>query len=89
MSKKKEKSLELVKEEEQKEEKAETQEVERKPSRKIVERVLSFDAYFVALMRKSGGKIQPHHKAPMKSYAKQHGKLEATEKEFDRLFRLY
>ena len=57
-------------------------------SRKPVERVLTFDAYFQILISRKG-KIQIHHKAPMRKFAIKHGTQEGTEKDFDRLFRLY
>ena len=66
--------------------------VEEKPvtltTRKIVERVISFDAYFQLMMKKSSS-IAPHHKAPMRKYAESKGLKEATEKEFNRVFRIY
>lgn len=51
-------------------------------------RIISFDLYFQLLMKK-GRKIYPHHKAPMLKYAEQAGLVEATEEEFDSIFRNY
>ena len=51
--------------------------------------IISFDAYFQGLMRSKAGKIQPHHKAPMRRYAANAKLLEGTKEEFDILFKLY
>ena len=73
-----------VKKEEYKKEEAV---VQNKPKRGH-KRILSFDVYFQTLMRKDS-KVQSHHKAPMRKYAEAKGLIEATEEEFDRIFRLY
>ena len=57
-------------------------------SRKIHKRVFTFDVYFQLLMRKNKA-VSAHHKAPLKKFMESHGVLEATEDEFDRLFKLY
>lgn len=51
--------------------------------------VISFDAYFSALMREKSGFILPHHKAPMRRYALDKGVTDGTKEEFDKLFKLY
>lgn len=64
-----------------------TQEVdEAQPTR--VKNSMSFDLYFQKLMAKDR-KIMPHHKAAMRKYAENKGKVEADEKEFDDIFRVY
>lgn len=68
--------------------KEENKVVEATPLRKIEKRKMSFDVYFSLLMKKRPG-IFPHHKAPMRKYAEKQGLLEATEEEFDRIFKVY
>lgn len=51
--------------------------------------VVSFDAYFSALMKEKSGFILPHHKAPMRRYALDKGLVEGTKEDFDKLFKLY
>lgn len=70
----------------EKEEIKETEET--KSSRKIVKPVITFDSYFARLL-KENTKIQPHHKAPMRSFAKKYGIEEGTLEDFQRIFRLY
>lgn len=50
-------------------------------------RVVSFDAYFRRLVATS--KAQEHHKAPMRRFAEQRGATDATEQQFDEIFRSY
>jgi len=50
--------------------------------------LMSFDLYFQKLMA-SGNNIQAHHKAPMRKYAESNGLIEATEDDFDRIFKNY
>ena len=57
-------------------------------SRKIQKRIFTFDVYFQLLMRKNKA-VSAHHKAPIKQFMVAKGVLEATEEEFDRLFKLY
>lgn len=57
-------------------------------SSKKVEPVVSFDAYFRKMMSENQ-KVQSHHKAPMKAYAKRHDMLNGTLKEFEKLFSSY
>lgn len=59
-----------------------------KNSKKLEKRVLSFDLYFQSLMTKNP-KVYAHHKAPMKKFAEQNGLLEASEEDFDKLFKAY
>ena len=48
--------------------------------------VISFDVYF-RKMQALDSRIQNHHKAPMKRFAEQNGLHNATEKQFDEIFR--
>ena len=57
-------------------------------SRKIQKRIFTFDVYFQLLMRKNKA-VSAHHKAPIKQFMKTKGVLEATEDEFDRIFKMY
>ncbi len=50
-------------------------------------RVMSFDVYFSKLV--ATGRVQSHHKAPMRSYAEQRGVTEATDQRFEEIFRSY
>lgn len=52
------------------------------------ENLMSFDLYFQKLMS-TNSKVLPHHKAAMKKYAEQKGFIEAEEKDFDDIFRVY
>jgi hypothetical protein len=52
------------------------------------ESVLSFDVYFRKLIS-TKPEVQPHHKLPMKQYAKAKGLETATEKQFDEIFGSY
>ncbi len=54
----------------------------------VGKRVLSFDIYF-QILRKRNSKIAAHHKAAMKKYAEKHNLDQATEEEFDRIFKRY
>jgi hypothetical protein len=80
MTKKENNAVELDKEQKE--------EVPATPIRKLEKRKISFDVYFSLLMKKRPG-IFPHHKAPMRKFAENNGLKEATEEEFDRIFRLY
>lgn len=51
-------------------------------------RVMSFDVYFL-MMKAKDRKVQAHHKAPMKRFAEQRGLQDATEEQFDEIFRSY
>lgn len=51
-------------------------------------RVISFDVYF-RKMQAVNPKVHAHHKAPMKRFAEQRGLKEATEEQFDEIFRSY
>ena len=51
-------------------------------------RVMSFDAYFQKVMSKNS-KVYGHHKAPMRHFAEQRGLADATEEQFDEIFRSY
>lgn len=64
-----------------------TQEVE-EAQPKQVKNLMSFDLYFQKLMAKDQ-KILPHHKAAMRKYSENKGVVEADEKEFDEIFRVY
>ncbi len=59
------------------------------PSRKKLRKLITFDAYFMKLVR-NDPKILPHHKAPMRQYAESKG-LEgaATEEDFKLAFERY
>ena len=57
-------------------------------SRKIQKRVFTFDVYFQLLMKKNKA-VSAHHKAPIKQFMESHGIKEATEEEFDRIFKMY
>ncbi len=71
-------------------EQTEIKEEIKKPELKIAEIKMSFDVYFQALMQSKPGKILPHHKAAMWSYAKSKGvKQETTKTEFDSIFKTY
>jgi len=59
-----------------------------KKSRKIIKRIISFDVYFQGLIS-SGSKVQIHHKAPMRQFAKSKNLENGTKEDFDRIFRLY
>lgn len=56
---------------------------------KKLQEVMNFDAYFQHLMGSSAGKIQLHHKAPMRQFAEAHKLVNGTKEEFDKVFRLY
>lgn len=58
-----------------------------KKSENKIEHTISFDAWFSNQLRT--GKNFAHHKAPMKNFAKASGIMEATKKEFDKLFESY
>ena len=59
------------------------------PSRKKAELLISFDAYFMKLMRMNP-KILPHHKAPMRKYAESKGlKGAAKEEDYEKIFKSY
>lgn len=49
---------------------------------------MNFDLYFQKMMSKNSN-VLPHHKAAMKKYAEQKGLIEADEREFDEIFRIY
>lgn len=49
---------------------------------------MSFDMYFQKVLAKNS-KVFPHHKAAMQKYAEQKGLIEADEREFDEIFRVY
>lgn len=51
-------------------------------------RVMSFDVYFCKMQAKNK-KVQAHHKAPMRCFAEQRGLKDATEEQFDEIFRSY
>ena len=51
-------------------------------------RIISFDLYFQSLMKREP-RILAHHKAPMRKYAEGKKVLEATQEEFDELFKFY
>jgi hypothetical protein len=51
-------------------------------------RIMSFDVYFVK-MKAQNPKIHEHHKVPMKRFAERKGCLEATEEQFEKIFRSY
>lgn len=74
------------KEEESKEKSTERAISEPKKPR-VVERILTFDAYFQMMLK--SGRAFPHHKAPMRNFASQYGLLEGTEKDFKDLFSRY
>jgi len=63
-------------------------ESEEKKTSKPTKRVLSFDVYFQLLMKRNS-KIRAHHKAPMKKYAENNELDEATEEDFDKIFKRY
>lgn len=48
---------------------------------------ISFDAYFRILMTE--GKVQAHHKAPLKQFVNHHMSLEAPRADFDKIFNKY
>lgn len=51
---------------------------------------ISFDAYFENMMRKSAGKIQPHHKIPMEQFLQRFGNTDVQTVEwFDQHIKLY
>lgn len=51
-------------------------------------RVISFDVYFRKMIA-TKPQVQDHHKAPMRRFAEAKGLLEATEEQFDEIFRSY
>lgn len=57
-------------------------------NKKKIELVMTFDAYFQGLMS-SNPHVLPHHKAPMRSFAKSKGINDGTKEQFDRVFQLY
>lgn len=50
--------------------------------------VMSFDVYF-RMMQVRNPKVHAHHKAPMKHFAEHKGLSDATEEQFDEIFRSY
>lgn len=60
-------------------------EAEIQPSQKIL---LDFDLYFQKLMVKNT-RVQAHHKAPMRKFSESKGFKEATEDQFDEIFKEY
>jgi len=50
--------------------------------------VISFDMYFRKMLVTREGTHQ-HHKLPMKQYAEANGLVEATEEQFEQIFRSY
>lgn len=52
-----------------------------------VKPLISFDAYFQALVKQQ--KALPHHKAPMRTFAKKNDMLNGTKEDFEKLFRSY
>lgn len=51
-------------------------------------KLVSFDIYFRKMMFKDKS-VQEHHKAPMKNFAIRRGLSEATEEQFEEIFRSY
>ena len=58
------------------------------PDKLPADNKITFDVYFQILLK--AGKVAPHHKVPMRSYATQMTNLsQASLAEFDQLFRNY
>lgn len=51
-------------------------------------RIMSFDVYF-RKMQATNPQVHAHHKVPMRSFAEQRGLQDATEEQFDEIFRSY
>lgn len=49
---------------------------------------MSFDVYF-SKMQAQNPRVYKHHKAPMRQFAEARGLTDATEEQFDEIFRSY